>query len=364
MSGTVPGPESPDRLSRKPDHERKRRLRRSLLLASALVLLASAACSWWIASYAFSPSTPDHGTTVLVPRGAGAREIQSILARHDLIGDDSRFLVLAYLTRTAGRLRAGEYLIPPRQTPLQILRLLEKGKVVLHPVTIPEGSNIVQITRILEGGGWINGPLFMRLAGDPAFIETLGLDLPSLEGYLFPDTYLLTRGEVTEKSLLTMMVNRFLAVWAALTANTAPEMSRHQVITLASMVEKEAAKPEERPIIAGVFLNRLARKMRLQSDPTVIYGLNEFDGNLTREDLKRETAYNTYVVDGLPQGPICSPGRESIEAVLDPAEVPFLYFVSKNDGTHHFSVTLKEHNEAVYRYQILPARRQKSSGQL
>jgi len=329
-----------------------------------MVLLAVASCSWWIASYAISPSTPDHGTTVLVPRGAGVREIQSILARHDLIGDDGRFLVLAYLTRTAGRLRAGEYLIPPQQTPLQILRLLEKGKVVLHPVTIPEGLNIAQIARILEEGEWINGPLFVRLAGDPAFIATLGFDLSSLEGYLFPDTYLLTRGEVSEKSLLAMMVNRFHAVWASVTANTAPEMTRHQVITLASMVEKEAATAQERPIIAGVFLNRLARNMRLQSDPTVIYGLDEFDGNLTREDLKRETAYNTYVVGGLPPGPICSPGRESIEAVLRPADVPFLYFVSKNDGTHHFSVTLKEHNEAVYRYQVLPARRQKSSGQL
>jgi UPF0755 protein len=267
---------------------------------------------------------------------------------------------VAYLTGTAGRLRAGEYLIPPGRTPLQILRLLEKGRVVHHPVTIPEGLNIGQIARILQQGKWIDDRLFVQLAHDPDFIRTFGLDLSSLEGYLFPDTYLLTRGEVSEKSILAMMVNRFLAVWTAATENTDPGMPRHEVVTLASMVEKETGAAEERPVIAGVFFNRLGRNMRLQSDPTVIYGLDDFDGRLTRDDLKKETAYNTYVISGLPPGPICNPGRESIEAVLRPADVPFLYFVSKNDGTHHFSATLKEHNKAVYQYQVLPARQKES----
>lgn len=359
MSGRKPGQESPDRLPCKPG--RKRLLLRALAWASAAILLVLAAGAWWIGVYAFSVSTPGRETAVLVPKGAGAGQIGNILAGRGLVNDDNRFLILACLTGTAGRLRAGEYLIPPHSTPLQILRILERGRVVRHPVTIPEGMNIDQIALILRQGNWIDDRLFVRLAHDPDFIKSLGLDLSSLEGYLFPDTYLLTRGEISEKSILAMMVNRFLAVWAAATENTEPVLPRHQVVTLASMVEKEAGTAEERPVIAGVFFNRLERNMRLQSDPTVIYGLDDFDGNLTRNDLKKETAYNTYVISGLPPGPICSPGRQSIEAVLCPADVSFLYFVSKNDGTHHFSASLKEHNEAVYKYQVLPARQKKNS---
>lgn len=362
MSGGKPDQEGPDRLSCKPD--RRRRFGRTLAGATLLALLALAAGAWWLADYAFSISAADGERTVLVPRGAGVRDIRSLLARQGLVGDDIRFLILARLTRSSARLRAGEYRIPPGRTPLQILRILEKGQVVQHPVTIAEGLNLEQIAVLLEQKGWVDARSFMRLARDPEFIGTLDLDLPSLEGYLFPDTYLLTRGNISEQALLTMMVRRFHAVWRDVAGSTAPPLPRHQVITLASMVEKEAGTAAERPIIAGVFLNRLGRNMRLQSDPTVIYGLDDFNGNLTRDDLKKETDYNTYVIDGLPPGPICSPGRESIEAVLNPADVPYLYFVAKNDGTHHFSVTLQEHNKAVYKYQVLPARQRQSTGRL
>ncbi|MDH3329787.1 MAG: endolytic transglycosylase MltG, partial [Desulfobulbaceae bacterium] len=285
------------------------------------------------------------------------RQIKTILGENGIINDDIRFLILARITDRAGHLRAGEYLIHPGQTPLEILRLIEQGKVLRHQVTIPEGMSTRQIIQILARDKWIKPDRFLALTKDTDFIRKIGFNLESLEGYLFPDTYTLTRDTVTEEKLIIMMTNRFQAIWNDLEHDLPVGLSRHQVITLASIVEKETGKSDERPLIAQVFLNRLKKEMRLQSDPTVIYGLQEnFDGDLTREDLQQKNPYNTYVIDGLPPGPVCSPGRDSILAVLHPADVPYLYFVSKKDGSHHFSTSLKDHNRAVRKYQILPAK--------
>lgn len=324
-------------------------------------LLAAAILTFglWLGNYADSPSPVDLDTTVLIPRGAGVREIGEILARRHLLTDGLRFMMLATLTGRAGHLRAGEYLVPARATPLQILDLLEQGSVIRETVTIPEGLNIEQIAVLLAQDGWIDVPRFISLTQDQDFIRTLEIDQPSLEGYLFPDTYQLTRGDVTEEDILRMMTRRFTRVWQEVTADGKPPLSRHQVVTLASIVEKETCAEDERPLIAGVFINRLARNMRLQSDPTVIYGIENFDGDLTGEHLRLNTPYNTYVIDGLPPGPICSPGQKAMEAVLRPADSPYLFFVSKNDGTHHFSSTLNEHNQAVYRYQKTKAKKEK-----
>ncbi len=316
-----------------------------------LLLSACLAAGGWIWSYARTPSPATEASRVLIPEGAGVRQIMTLLDRQGIVEHDIRFLLLATLTDTAGRLRAGEYLVQPGRTPVQILRLLEQGEVIRYPVTIPEGRTIRQVADILARDGWIDRRRFLDLTRDPGFIRSLGLDLNDLEGYLFPDTYILTRGDISEERLISLMVKRFLSIWDTLPGPSPPALSRHQVITLASIVEKETAAPEERPVIAGVFFNRLAEKMRLQSDPTVIYGLPDFNGNLTRSDLATPTDYNTYVITGLPPGPICNPGRDSIAAVLHPAEVPYLYFVSKNDSTHHFSTSLKEHNRAVRTYQ-------------
>ena len=318
----------------------------AVLLASA-VLVAGI----WLGSYATSTAPVEQDTAVLIPKGSGVKEIRGILARHHLVAADLRFLLLAALTGSAGHLRAGEYLIPARATPLQILRLLEQGAIIRETVTVPEGLNIEQVAMLLAQDGWINMQRFINLTRDREFNRTLDLDLASLEGYLFPDTYQLTRGDMTEEDILGMMTRRFHAVWKEITGTGQPGMTRHQVVTLASIVEKETGAPLERPLIARVFLNRLARNMRLQSDPTVIYGIDNFDGNLTGDHLRRETPYNTYVIAGLPPGPICNPGRKAMEAVLRPADSPYLFFVSKNDGTHYFSVTLNEHNQAVSKYQ-------------
>ncbi|MDW7772572.1 MAG: endolytic transglycosylase MltG [Desulfobulbaceae bacterium] len=324
-----------------------------ILGGTGIFLLVLLILSGWLWSYAYQPSSSaDTDTVVLIPKGSGARQIQSILAEHGIVSDDRRFIVLAWLTDKAGRLRAGEYLVPPGQTPLQILRLLEQGNVIRHRVTIPEGKSVRQIAAILENGKWVDASRFLALTRDPDFIKKFGFNLESMEGYLFPDTYTLTRGSVSEEDLIAMMVDRFSDIWKKAEKDLPAGLTRHQVITLASIVEKETGTDAERPLIARVFLNRLERKMRLQSDPTVIYGIDDFDGNLTRADLQHPTLYNTYSIKGLPPGPICNPGADSILAVLHPADVPYLYFVSKNDGTHQFSTNLREHNQAVRKYQV------------
>jgi UPF0755 protein len=315
-------------------------------------LLIMVGAGIWFEFYVNTPSFGSGDEIVFIPKGSGVRKIKELLGQHGLIHDDIRFLILARLSGTAGRLRAGEYRIPRGLTPLQVLRLLAKGEVIHHLLTIPEGMTVRQIAEILTGQGWINKERFLELTGKPEFFKEVGLHQSTLEGYLFPDTYTLIRGETSEKSILIMMMQRFNAVWKDVSSKPGQQhLTRHEVVTLASMVEEEASSPEERPLIARVFFNRLALGMRLQSDPTVSYGLEDFHGHLTREDLKRPMPYNTYVIEGLPPGPICNPGRASLDAVLHPADAPYLYFVSKNDGTHYFSSTLEEHNRAVARYQ-------------
>lgn len=317
-----------------------------LLLAYIVYCLAV-----WFGTYPSAPASAVGEITVLIPRGAGVRQIGRILAEHDLPTGDIRFLLLAKLTGNARRLKAGEYRFPPQATPLQILAMLQQGMMVRETATIPEGLTIDEIGALLAAEGWVDPQRFATLARDREFIRTQGLAVDSLEGYLFPDTYILTRGDTDAEEILALMTRRFLAVWQELAGGGTPAMPRHQIVTLASIVEKETGDSAERPLIARVFLNRLSLGMRLQSDPTVIYGLTGFDGDLTTAHLRQATPYNTYVIDGLPPGPICNPGRAAMEAVMRPAVSTHLFFVSKNDGSHVFSTTLDEHNRAVNTYQ-------------
>ncbi|MBN2126167.1 MAG: endolytic transglycosylase MltG, partial [Deltaproteobacteria bacterium] len=223
--------------------------------------------------------------------------------------------------------------------------------VIAHPVTIPEGLTASQIGALLEEKGLADKGGFLDLIRDPRLIKDYGLRGDSLEGYLYPDTYHFARG-IPVQRIIDTMVKRFHELVDPLQDRARQVgMELEEVISLASIVEKETGLARERPLIASVFLNRLKRGMRLESDPTVIYGLKDFDGNLTREDLRHNTPYNTYTRRGLPPGPIANPGLDSIRAVLSPAETNYLYFVSKNDGSHHFSATLAEHNRAVVKYQ-------------
>ena len=325
---------------------------RSLLFWSlGLFLLVAGGFGAWYALYVTAPAPGSGTVTVVIPKGAGVRRIGALLAEHELIRNDIRFLVLARLTHAGTRLQAGEFSIPRGLRPAEVLELLARGKAVQHLVTIPEGLTMEEVAAVFAENGWVNSAKFLTLCRDPAFIHHLGLQQDQLEGYLFPDTYAFIREKSNATTIITTMVHRFLHVWKEIAPEKKSIPSRHRIVTLASIVEKETANPAERPLIARVFLNRLNRSMRLQSDPTVIYGLPDFNGNLTRKDLRRATPYNTYVIDGLPPGPICNPGKAALEAVLHPAASPALYFVSKNNGSHQFSSTLTEHNRAVHKYQ-------------
>lgn len=247
-------------------------------------------------------------------------------------------------------IKAGEYSLNKSMAPVRIFHLLASGAVKTHPVTLPEGLTIEQIAGILAEKDLVNKEEFIALATDKALAAAYHIDGQSLEGYLFPDTYFVSRDRGS-REIIDLMVERFWDVYNGLVKDRHSQMPLWEVVTLASIVEKETGLPEERPVIASVFLNRLKKRMRLESDPTVIYGIKDFDGNLKKRDLDSPSPYNTYCHYGLPPGPIANPGRESLRAVLIPAETDYLYFVSKNDGSHHFSATLSEHNRAVARYQ-------------
>ncbi len=313
----------------------------------------------WLAQYAYTPMkvTGSEPAVVVIPKACTLKRIGEILGQAGVVRDDIRFSILAGLTRKASRLKAGEYSIAPGRTPVEVLDLLVAGKILYRPVTIPEGVDMARVAEILATGGWVDKEKFLDYARNGDFIRETGLDVASFEGYLFPDTYMLSVGQQDERGIIRMMVEKHRRVFSDVVQHYPGErtLSDHEIVTLASIVERETANPDERPLIARVFLNRLALNMKLQADPTVRYGLpldsETPEGRLRRADLDRETLYNTYVIPGLPPGPIGNPGRAAIEAVLNPATESYLYFVSKNDGSHYFSKSLEEHNLAVYRFQ-------------
>jgi len=268
-----------------------------------------------------------------------------------------RVLVLyAQLTGLDREIKAGEYDLRATMTPVEILDKLRTGEVKTYAVTIPEGLRIEETGRRFEAAGIVESDRFIEQARSPELARELGFELDDLEGYLFPETYRFRR-DTPAREVVSRMVEEFQANLSDLDREriSSSSMSLHEIVTLASIVEKETAVPEERPLIAAVFLNRLKKRMRLQTDPTVIYGIlrtrGEFDGNLRKVDLRTDTPYNTYTRGGLPPGPIASVGIDSIRAVLEPADADYLYFVSRNDGTHYFSRTLRQHNNAVIRFQ-------------
>src|SRR5262245_27577309 len=305
------------------------------------------------------PPLLDQGSrTVEIPASRGILDIPNQLASRGVIGNQVVFLGRALLRRTARSLKAGEYEVPQGASLLAVLQLLETGRVKPHLLVLAEGFTIRDLARQLEAEGLAPASDVVRAAGSPHMAWSLGIEADSLEGYLFPDTYQVTKGMRVEE-ILARMVQRFRdrAGTADVVARARQRgLSLHQLVTLASIVEKEAALAQERPIIARVFLNRLRLDMPLQADPTVAYALAKEGRSPTREDLQFEHPFNTYRNRGLPPGPIGNPGRGSIDAVLEPANVPYLYFVAIDDRAHHFSTTLEEHNQAVARYRQYRAR--------
>ncbi|MBW2039719.1 MAG: endolytic transglycosylase MltG [Deltaproteobacteria bacterium] len=307
-------------------------------------------------TFLFLSLPPNFGAeerNVLIPKGSTFKEILHILKEEELLRSPTRFYLMARILGATGRVKAGEYGLSTSMLPQDILQKLVQGEVIKYRITILEGYNVRQIAAYLKEKGIINRQEeFLKLAFSCEFAASLGIEGEGVEGYLFPDTYLFSRGLAPEEVIKTMVGN-FKEVYKPEFSLRAAELglTDREVIILASIIEKETGLNEERPLISAVFHNRLKRGIPLCSDPTVIYGLEDFDGNLRKEDLKRRTPYNTYLIRGLPPGPIANPGRSSIWAALYPAPVKYLYFVSRNDGSHHFSVSLREHNEAVWRYQ-------------
>lgn len=339
------------------------RLRSLVTLGLALLLTAAG-----VRLYLLSPSTagPAGGTPVrslvYIEPGTGVQQIAEQLRAAGIIRTRWTFLALAYLQGSLKRLHAGEYEFNPGMSLREILRKLETGRVVTHQLTIPEGFTVEDIGALLATERLVDPAKFVALAQEPESAHRLGVAAGSLEGYLFPDTYRLTRG-MGEEEILRLMVGRFRqALPADYEARTARlNLTLHEAVTLASLIEKEAQVDGERPMVSAVFHNRLRRGMPLQSDPTAIYGIPG-KRRITAEDLQRDTPYNTYRRPGLPPGPITNPGLASLLAAVSPGRVNFLYFVSKNDGTHYFSRTLEQHSEAVRTFQSAGARPRSADG--
>ena len=318
--------------------------------------------AYQVIRWAEGPAVPSQehppSKIVVIPDGATFQQVAALLERERLIKSRVVFVLFGKSQSAERKIHAGEYELNPSMVPAEILSKLLLGQVVLHPITIPEGLTISQITDVMVQHGISSREEFVRVTSDKALIAALGIRADTLEGYLYPDTYKFPR-EVKPKEVVVAMVDHLRQVFGADLQVRAQEMKMtlHEVLTLASVIEKETGSGDERPEISAVFHNRLKKRIPLQSDPTVIYGLPNFDGNLRKKDLSSPSPYNTYRWAGLPPGPIANPGVEAIRAALYPANSRALYFVSRNDGTHQFSVTLAEHNEAVEKYQKRPFRR-------
>ena len=345
-----PGPESPESGPRIP--------LRKLLLISALAafvfLLATGAAGYWYLESEFdTPAEPMNQKTALfkVKSGMGLGEVARSLESGGLIGSSFLFQLQVRLRGGANQIRVGFYEFKPSLSSRQIYLALINGRVAVRLMTIPEGFNLRDIASAVERAGLGKGREILSLANDSAFISKFQIKQKSLEGYLFPDTYRFPLGVSARSILITMVQTLKKKLDSALLKEISEQnLSLHEVLTLASVIEKETSVDSERPLIAAVFLNRLKKNMRLQSDPTVIYSLPRFDGNLLRRDLTYDSPYNTYRYKGLPPGPIASPGLASIRAVLNPANVNYLYFVATRKGGHKFSRTYREHKKAVARY--------------
>jgi UPF0755 protein len=293
---------------------------------------------------------------VEIPQGSGTAAIGKRLADAGVIRDEISFKLALWLSGNARRLQAGEYRFDHAMSARQVADKIARGDVYVRPITFPEGLNAKQMAALYESKDFGEAREFIDATKNAALVSAVDPEAKDLEGYLFPDTYKLPRTSDADQ-LVGRMVGSFMKTLtpALIEQADARGLTVRQLVTLASIVEKETGNPDERRLVAAVYSNRLKIGMGLQCDPTVIYALERagrYHGNLTREDLQFDSPYNTYRYAGLPPGPIASPGRASLDAAANPADVPYLYFVSKNDGSHAFATTLDEHNRNVQEYQI------------
>lgn len=300
-----------------------------------------------------------------VSPGESFHQVASRLANLNLVSNKRKFLILGRINQAATNIRIGEYELRYNMSPMEILNILKSGISAKRVLTIPEGYNRYEIAQLFQEAGLGKSDDYLKITEDKALIrELLQQDLSSLEGYLYPETYYFTKFSGAREVVKTQ-VKRFLEQFESVKGTPPLPLDRHQVVILASMIEKETGAPEERPTIASVFFNRLVKNMKLQSDPTTLYGILDLTKvmkkNITKQDLLTPTRYNTYTVPALPYGPIANPGKEALSSVFRPAQTNYLFFVSRNDGTHIFSENLQGHNQAVQKFQMNAKARQGKS---
>jgi UPF0755 protein len=324
--------------------------RLSIISLTLIVLLIPSVCFVY-----FNYFVPSNTKKVIfeISRGTGLREIATKIEKCGVVKSDKIFILYVMFKGKHNRLQAGEYEFSPGESMSDVIEKIARGDVIVRKITIPEGLNINEIADLLETKGVISRREFIEKATRADLAkELIGKPLSSFEGYLFPETYYYKKG-VTAEELINMMTSRFKIIWNSLKIRRDEiNLTDQEIVTLASIIEKETGEPSERNMISEVFHNRLKLGMRLESDPTVIYALgNNFDGDLTREKLKTTSNYNTYRISGLPPGPIANPGKASLEAALNPTDFNYLYFVSKGEGRHEFSTSYRDHRKAVNKYQ-------------
>jgi UPF0755 protein len=329
--------------------------RRYVLLALALAGALLGLEAWRVLT---PPALLRQGPLVVtIPAHEGVLQIAARLQSAETIRSPEGFVGLSVLRGSFRALKAGEYEIPRDASTLSVLTLLETGRVRQHPVLHPEGGTVAELARTLESAGLARAEDVLRVTHDPGFLRAQGIEGASIEGYLFPDTYQFVLGMTAEQMLARMVQRMQSKLTPELRARAAERrLSVHELLTLASIIEREAVVRDERRLISAVFWNRLRLRMPLQADPTVQYAVGKERRALSRADLAVDHPYNTYQHVGLPPGPIASPGLSAIEAALDPAPVKYLYFVAKDDQHHYFSTTVEEHNSAVARYRLARSR--------
>lgn len=318
-----------------------------IILVSSIVV-----CTIYVAAVLFAPlPIGNKSLEIEIPKGATFRQAVEILSKEGLVRDKNLFLIIGRISGLDRKIKAGYYSIHGSMSPFSIFRMLKKGQIIEYEITIVEGDSLREIGEKLSEKGIIDKGYFIKLSSNKDFLAFYDIDAPTFEGYLFPDTYKIPKGMDSE-DVIGMMIDRMREEYSGELEERASEtgFSEREVLTLASIIEKEAETDKERPLISAVYHNRLERRIPLQADPTAIYGIKSFGEKITARDLRRKTPYNTYVIKGLPPGPIASPGIKSIIAALYPAKVPYMFFVSNNDGTHRFSVTPGEHQAAVELY--------------
>lgn len=336
---------------------------KSFLITLCLIFVSVGLFVGVVLSYIFLGASPQSGVVeIRIEQGEPFSMVVRKLRDQKVVSNERLFSLWARYSGSEKKIHWGLYRFELPLSPSEVLNRMVQGKGIFQRVTIPEGLTVKEVADLLAKMGIVPEEQFLSAAQDPELLASLGLQDKGVEGYLFPNTYSFIP-ETPPREIILKMTDQFRKSVEPLAGERKEDngLTPHEIVTLASIIEKETGVEAERPLISAVFHNRLKLRMPLQSDPTVIYGIKDFNGNLTRKDLQASSPYNTYRIPALPPGPICNPGLSSLRAALHPASVPFLYFVSKNDGTHHFSENLETHSQAVKFYQprieTIPSRR-------